>query len=146
MSERILYHDEIRFRILGLLYDKFYEKGESIFNTEDVIKELKLDVERQLVYREITYLYNKNLIWGKKVINSKPIIAIRINEQGIDFVEKIIHVSPNGTEDDCLKQELECISEEGNNSPKIKKILNLAKDYTSVMANIITAVGVLLPK
>jgi hypothetical protein len=122
MSERILYHDEIRFRILGLLYDKFYEKGESIFNTEDVIKELKLDVERQLVYREITYLYNKNLIWGKKVINSKPIIAIRINEQGIDFVEKIIHESPNGIEDDCLKQELECISEEGNNSPKIKKI------------------------
>ena len=74
----MLNHDEIRFRILSLLYEKYWkDSGESYVNTNDLINDLKITVERNEIYRNILYLHKKNLISGTKVTGSEPLPGIK---------------------------------------------------------------------
>jgi len=140
----MLNHDEIRFRILSLLYEKYWKDlGESYVNTNDLINDLKITVERNEIYRNILYLHKKNLISGTKVTGSEPLPGIKINENGIEFVEKVIQDSSKFSYDNTLTKELQKITNESNES-KIKGFLELTRAYTPLMVNVLSIVRTFL--
>jgi hypothetical protein len=122
-------HEEIRFRILYTLYQKYYGGQLKRYqNTEEIIKESGLDnIDRNIVLGDITYLKDSCLIVGLGVSGSAHPPHIRINTSGIDRVETFANSSLNSDHtslSDDLRQEIQQIKSENNITTKIKKVYN----------------------
>src|SRR5438132_63710 len=123
-------HDEIRFRILHILYEKYYDGGlMRTYSIEDVIKESGLEtVERNLVLGDILYLKNKGFVNGDMQLGVPHPTAIGIETFGIDTLENFVTHSMNKiiTEDLDIqtKDEIEEIRKEESITSKVKKWYN----------------------
>jgi len=123
-------HDEIRFRILHDLYQKYYSGGLlRYYSTDSVIKESGLgDIDINIVLGDVLYLKNKGLIRGMMVIGTAYPIQISIESHGIDTLENFVTRSVNTITSSDLdinsKQEVEEIKKEENVQTKIKKWYN----------------------
>ncbi|MDF0682453.1 MAG: hypothetical protein P0116_15965 [Candidatus Nitrosocosmicus sp.] len=86
-------HQEIRFRILLTLYNKHYSNMLGhIHPTESVIEESELnDIDKNVIYGDIVYLEDSELIIGQGPIGSNHSLAIKITHKGIDYVDKAIN-------------------------------------------------------
>ncbi len=87
-----MHHQVIRYRILFTLYLKHYSDQLSQPQlTDNVIKEAGLEyVERNMVYGDIVYLKESNLIKGMDIIGQSYPYALIITGKGIDKVENVI--------------------------------------------------------
>ena len=134
-------HEEIRIKILGILYEKFYEYGERPLLTDNVIIELSAGLDSIKVNKDITYLCYKNLILGCEILgNEQQPSHIRISEIGIDFVERVMIQTFNKTQDEALKQKLNLILNDPSPSSRIRRFLDLTNSYSS-HAGLIMNVG-----
>ena len=125
-------HEEIRIKILGILYEKFYEYGDRLFLTDNVMIELNVDMDSIMVNKDITYLCSKNLIWGCEILGDEQYSShIRISEIGIDFVERVMIQTFNKTQDEALKQKLNLILNDPSPSSRIRRFLDLTNSYSS---------------
>jgi hypothetical protein len=91
-SLQSMQHQEIRYRILFILYLKHYsdQLGQPQV-TNKVIEEAGLEyVEKNMVYGDIVYLKESNLITGTNVLGQAYPYTLIITSRGIDRVEKMI--------------------------------------------------------
>ena len=69
---------------------------------------------------------------------------IRINEIGIDFVERVMSHTLDKTQDEALKQKLNLILNDPSPSSKIRRFLDLTNSYSSHAGLIMNVVKKLL--
>ena len=138
-------HEEIRIGILGILYEKFYEYGEGLLLTDNVIIELNAGMDSIRVNKDITYLCYKNLILGCEILGDEQQPShIRISEIGIDFVERVMSNTLDKTQDEALKQKLKLILNDPSPSSRIRRFLDLTNSYSSHAGLIMNVVKKLL--
>ncbi len=134
-------NDKIRFRVLSILYEKYYEYGERPLLTDNIVIELNLDIDSIMVYNDITYLCSKNLIWGREILADEHYSShITINKNGIDFVERVMSQTLDKTQDEALKQKLRLILNDANPASRIRRFLDLTKSYSSLTGLIVSVV------
>jgi hypothetical protein len=73
--------DEIKFNVLSILYEKYYEYGERPISTDNIVIELNLSDNSQSIYDSISYLNEKNLMWARKLQDDAYHSLVRINEK-----------------------------------------------------------------
>lgn len=132
--------DEIRFRVLSFMYEKYYEYGERPLFIENIAIELKLNADDSIIYRDITYLYDNNLVWGEKLGDTYYPSQIRMNENGIDFVERVMNQTHDKIQDEALRQKLKLLLNDANPASRIRGFLDLTKSYSSLTGLVISVV------
>jgi len=136
-----LNHEEIRIRVLSILYEKYYEYGERPLLTDNIVIELNVDIDSIMVYNDVTYLCSKNLIWGREILGDEQYPShIRINDNGIDFVERVMSETLDKTQDEALKQKLKLILNDANPPSRIRRFLDLTNSYTSLAGLVMNVV------
>jgi hypothetical protein len=138
--------DEIRFNLLSILYEKYYEYGERPISTDNIIIELNLSDDTQNVYDNISYLSEKNLIWAQKLQNETYHSLVRINEKGISLVEKLLGLTLDKIQDEALKEKLRLILNDANPSSRMRRFLELTKSYSTLTGLVGSLVSKLLKK
>jgi hypothetical protein len=138
--------DEIRFNLLSILYEKYYEYGERPISTDNIIIELNLSDDTQNVYDNISYLSEKNLIWAQKLQNETYHSLVRINERGISLVEKLLGLTLDKIQDEALKEKLRLILNDANPSSRMRRFLELTKSYSTLSGLVGSLVSKLLKK
>jgi hypothetical protein len=138
--------DEIRFNLLSILYEKYYEYGERPISTDNIIIELNLSDDTQNVYDNISYLSEKNLIWAQKLQNETYHSLVRINEKGISLVEKLLGLTLDKIQDEALKEKLRLILNDANPSSRMRRFLELTKSYSTITGLVGSLVSKLLKK
>lgn len=138
-------HSEIRFRILNLLYQKYYEEPGHPQNTDKVIQEANLDALINDASGDILYLLNKGLIDdGKsKVLGRVLPMALIITPYGIDVVESVLDKAIDQSKEKNsldLKQDLENLSSIDSPTQKYKEFLKLTKLHMDVIMPIINSI------
>jgi hypothetical protein len=91
-NRKILDHQEIRFRILYNLYEKYYggQLGRPQV-VEEIISESGLtEIDKQILYADVLYLENKGLVKGEFILGYAHPPWIQITSIGIDFVESVV--------------------------------------------------------
>jgi hypothetical protein len=122
------------------MYEKYHEYGERPLFIENIAIELKLNVDDSIIYRVITYLYDNNLVWGEKLGDTNYPSQIRINENGIDFVERVMNQTHEKTQDEALRQKLKLLLNDANPASRIRGFLDLTKSYSSLTGLVISVV------
>jgi hypothetical protein len=138
--------DEIRFNLLSILYEKYYEYGERPISTDNIIIELNLSDDTQNVYDNISYLSEKNLIWAQKLQNETYHSLVRINEKGISLVDKLLGLTLDKIQDEALKEKLRLILNDANPSSRMRRFLELTKSYSTLTGLVGSLVSKLLKK
>ena len=138
--------DEIKFNLLSILYEKYYEYGERPISTDNIIIELNLSDDTQNVYDNISYLSEKNLIWAQKLQNETYHSLVRINERGISLVEKLLGLTLDKIQDEALKEKLRLILNDANPSSRMRRFLELTKSYSTLSGLVGSLVSKLLKK
>jgi hypothetical protein len=138
--------DEIRFNLLSILYEKYYEYGERPISTDNIIIELNLSDDTQNVYDNISYLSEKNLIWAQKLQNETYHSLVRINEKGISLVDKLLGLTLDKIQDEALKEKLRLILNDANPSSRMRRFLELTKSYSTLPGLVGSLVSKLLKK
>jgi hypothetical protein len=136
--------DEIRFNLLSILYEKYYEYGERPISTDNIIIELNLSDDTQNVYDNISYLSEKNLIWAQKLQNETYHSLVRINEKGISLVDKLLGLTLDKIQDEALKEKLRLILNDANPSSRMRRFLDLTKSYSTLTGLVGSLVNKLL--
>ena len=136
-------HEEIRLSVLQLLYQKYFEGRRFDYQIVDKIyDELVFDkiVDKEAYYGDILYLHKRHLIDGEMILGRSYPPWVRINENGIDYVESITdYLSerlPVALSRDTDKEKLREISKETNTNTKLKKIMETAKLDSDIWTNI----------
>jgi len=82
-------NEEIRYRFLNTLYDRFYtDKPNAHISTEELIKDAGLSNEdRNAVEANIVYLKNDWYVEGVGQLGQAIPLSVKLNSSGIDFVE-----------------------------------------------------------
>jgi hypothetical protein len=138
--------DEIRFNLLSILYEKYYEYGERPISTDNIIIELNLSDDTQNVYDNMSYLSEKNLIWAQKLQNETYHSLVRINEKGISLVDKLLGLTLDKIQDEALKEKLRLILNDANPSSRMRRFLELTKSYSTLTGLVGSLVSKLLKK
>jgi hypothetical protein len=140
-------HDEIRFNILRILYQKHYG-GElkQLQTTDEIIQEAGLgNIDKNVAAGDIVYLEDKNLINGTTPLGHAYPPWISITSSGIDFVEVVINTFVKDVEitqvTEKVKSDVRELAQEGNRSKKIKSIVDYAQTVTALWLNIINIVS-----
>jgi hypothetical protein len=123
-----LNHQEIRFHILRVLYQKHYGgQLNQLQTTDKVIEEAGLgDVDKNVVTGDIVYLKDKHLVNGTKTpLGYAYPPWMTITSSGIDFVDNVINTFLRDAEkmhtSDEVKSHIKKLAEEGNMLKKNKK-------------------------
>lgn len=138
--------DEIRFNLLSILYEKYYEYGERPISTDNIIIELNFTDYSQCIYDNISYLNENNLIWAQKLENEKYHSLVKINEKGISLVERVLASTLEKIQDDVIKEKLRLVLNDANPSSRIRRFLDLTKSYSILTGLVGSIVSRLLKK
>ena len=127
-------HQEIRFRILHTLYQKYYgEHIEHYHETEDVITESDLEgIDYDVTCADIVYLKKGRLIEGLYGMNMAYPVQIKIENPGIDAVERIVEQGLGklaASDNNEFQNEARAISAEKNPPTKAQKFLGYIKQH-----------------
>lgn len=135
-------NQEIRFRILFTLYDKWFQ-GERHTSPEEIYKDAGLDsLDRNLLDGNLEYLHPSYVhIQLEYADNGAPVIYEgKITPYGIDKVEEITNDSLTELStkaDGTNKSKIEEIKEEKNSHKKIKRIYDLAVENKGFILDVI---------
>jgi hypothetical protein len=138
--------DDIRFNLLSTLYEKYYEYGERPVSTDNIIIELNFSDDSQIIYDNISYLTERNLIWAQKLQNEKYHSLVKINEKGISLVERVLALTLDKIQDEALKEKLRLILNDANPSSRMRRFLDLTKSYSTLTGLVGSLVNKLLKK
>jgi hypothetical protein len=138
--------DDIRFNLLSILYEKYYEYGERPISTENIIIELNFRDDSQIIYDNISYLSERNLIWAQNLLNEKNHSLVKINEKGISLVERVLALTLDKIQDEALKEKLRLILNDANPSSRMRRFLDLTKSYSTLNGLVGSLVNKLLKK
>jgi hypothetical protein len=138
--------DDIRFNLLSILYEKYYEYGERPISTENIIIELNFSDDSQIIYDNISYLSERNLIWAQNLLNEKNHSLVKINEKGISLVERVLALTLDKIQDEALKEKLRLILNDANPSSRMRRFLDLTKSYSTLNGLVGSLVNKLLKK
>jgi hypothetical protein len=138
--------DDIRFNLLSTLYEKYYEYGERPVSTDNIIIELNFSDDSQIIYDNISYLSERNLIWAQKLQNEKYHSLVKINEKGISLVERVLALTLDKIQDEALKEKLRLILNDANPSSRMRRFLDLTKSYSTLTGLVGSLVNKLLKK
>jgi hypothetical protein len=138
--------DDIRFNLLSILYEKYYEYGERPISTENIIIELNFSDDSQIIYDNISYLSERNLIWAQNLLNEKNHSLVKINEKGISLVERVLALTLDKIQDEALKEKLRLILNDANPSSRMRRFLDLTKSYSTLTGLVGSLVNKLLKK
>jgi hypothetical protein len=138
--------DDIRFNLLSTLYEKYYEYGERPVSTDNIIIELNFSDDSQIIYDNISYLTERNLIWAQKLQNEKYHSLVKINEKGISLVERVLALTLDKIQDEALKEKLRLILNDANPSSRMRRFLDLTKSYSTLNGLVGSLVNKLLKK
>jgi hypothetical protein len=138
--------DDIRFNLLSTLYEKYYEYGERPVSTDNIIIELNLSDDSQIIYDNISYLSERNLIWAQNLQNEKYHSLVKINEKGISLVERVLALTLDKIQDEALKEKLRLILNDANPSSRMRRFLDLTKSYSTLTGLVGSLVNKLLKK
>ena len=138
--------DDIRFNLLSILYEKYYEYGERPISTENIIIELNFSDDSQIIYDNISYLSERNLIWAQNLQNEKYHSLVKINEKGISLVERVLALTLDKIQDEALKEKLRLILNDANPSSRMRRFLDLTKSYSTLNGLVGSLVNKLLKK
>jgi hypothetical protein len=135
-------HAEIRNRILFTLYFKYYtDQLTQPQVTDKVIEEAGLQfVEKNLVYGDIVYLKQSNLVKGLDVLGQAYPYAISITNLGIDVVDRMISdfirflINHDNPEFSSIGRTLQSI---GPSTAQLKEIKGILQHKTQVFKNFI---------
>lgn len=137
---------EIRFNLLSLLYEKYYDYGERPISTDNIVLELNLSENGQSIYDSVLNLYEKDLIWAQKLPEDEYPSLVRINEKGISLVERVLNITLDKTQDEVLKEKLRLILNDANPSSRMRRFLDLTKSYSTLTGLVVSLVSKLLKK
>ncbi|HEY7110786.1 MAG TPA: hypothetical protein VH415_15275 [Nitrososphaeraceae archaeon] len=138
--------DEIRFNLLSILYEKYYEYGERPISTDNIIIELNFTDDSQSIYDNILYLNERDLIWAQKLENEKYYSLVKINEKGISLVERVLALTLEKIQDEVLKEKLRLVLNDANPSSRMRRFLDLTKSYSTLAGLVGSLVSRLLKK
>ncbi len=138
--------DDIRFNLLSTLYEKYYEYGERPVSTDNIIIELNFSDDSQIIYDNISYLSERNLIWAQNLQNEKYHSLVKINEKGISLVERVLALTLDKIQDEALKEKLRLILNDANPSSRMRRFLDLTKSYSTLIGLVGSLVNKLLKK
>jgi hypothetical protein len=138
--------DDIRFNLLSTLYEKYYEYGERPVSTDNIIIELNFSDDSQIIYDNISYLSERNLIWAQNLQNEKYHSLVKINEKGISLVEGVLALTLDKIQDEALKEKLRLILNDANPSSRMRRFLDLTKSYSTLTGLVGSLVNKLLKK
>lgn len=138
--------DDIRFNLLSTLYEKYYQYGERPISTENIIIELNFSDDSQIIYDNISYLSERNLIWAQNLLNEKNHSLVKINEKGISLVERVLALTLDKIQDEALKEKLRLILNDANPSSRMRRFLDLTKSYSTLTGLVGSLVNKLLKK
>jgi hypothetical protein len=138
--------DEIRFNLLSILYEKYYEYGERPISTDNIIIELSFTDDSQSIYNNISYLNERDLIWAQKLENEKYHSLVKISEKGISLVERILVLTLEKIQDEVLKEKLRLVLNDANPSSRMRRFLALTKSYSTLTGLVGSLVSRLLKK
>jgi|SoiMethySBSTD1v2_1073268.scaffolds.fasta_scaffold17368_3 hypothetical protein len=138
--------DDIRFNLLSTLYEKYYEYGERPVSTDNIIIELNFSDDSQIIYDNISYLSERNLIWAQNLQNEKYHSLVKINEKGISLVERVLALTLDKIQDEALKEKLRLILNDANPSSRMRRFLDLTKSYSTLTGLVGSLVNKLLKK
>ena len=138
--------DEIRFNLLSILYEKYYEYGERPISTDNIIIELNFADDSQSIYDNILYLNERDLIWAQKLENEKYYSLVKINEKGISLVERVLALTLEKIQDEVLKEKLRLVLNDANPSSRMRRFLDLTKSYSTLAGLVGSLVSRLLKK
>jgi hypothetical protein len=138
--------DEIRFNLLSILYEKYYEYGERPISTDNIIIELSFTDDSQSIYNNISYLNERDLIWAQKLENEKYHSLVKISEKGISLVERVLVLTLEKIQDEVLKEKLRLVLNDANPSSRMRRFLDLTKSYSTLTGLVGSLVSRLLKK
>jgi hypothetical protein len=138
--------DEIRFNLLSILYEKYYEYGERPISTDNIIIELSFTDASQSIYNNISYLNERDLIWAQKLENEKYHSLVKISEKGISLVERVLVLTLEKIQDEVLKEKLRLVLNDANPSSRMRRFLDLTKSYSTLTGLVGSLVSRLLKK
>lgn len=138
--------DEIRFNLLSILYEKYYEYGERPISTDNIIIELSFTDDSQSIYNNISYLNERDLIWAQKLENEKYHSLVKISEKGISLVERVLALTLEKIQDEVLKEKLRLVLNDANPSSRMRRFLDLTKSYSTLTGLVGSLVSRLLKK
>jgi hypothetical protein len=136
--------NDIRFNLLSILYEKYYEYGERPISTDNIIIELNFSDDSQIIYENISYLSERNLIWAQNLQNEKYHSLVKINEKGISLVERVLGLTLDKIQDEALKEKLRLILNDANPSSRMRRFLDLTKSYPTLTGLVGSLVNKLL--
>ena len=136
--------NDIRFNLLSILYEKYYEYGERPISTDNIIIELNFSDDSQIIYDNISYLGERNLIWAQNLQNEKYHSLVKINEKGISLVERVLGLTLDKIQDEALKEKLRLILNDANPSSRMRRFLDLTKSYSTLTGLVGSLVNKLL--
>jgi hypothetical protein len=136
--------NDIRFNLLSILYEKYYEYGERPISTDNIIIELNFSDDSQIIYDNISYLSERNLIWAQNLQNEKYHSLVKINEKGISLVERVLGLTLDKIQDEALKEKLRLILNDANPSSRMRRFLDLTKSYSTLTGLVGSLVNKLL--
>jgi hypothetical protein len=136
--------NDIRFNLLSTLYEKYYEYGERPISTDNIIIELNFSDDSQIIYDNISYLSERNLIWAQNLQNEKYHSLVKINEKGISLVERVLGLTLDKIQDEALKEKLRLILNDANPSSRMRRFLDLTKSYSTLTGLVGSLVNKLL--
>jgi hypothetical protein len=136
--------NDIRFNLLSILYEKYYEYGERPISTDNIIIELNFSDDSQIIYENISYLSERNLIWAQNLQNEKYHSLVKINEKGISLVERVLGLTLDKIQDEALKEKLRLILNDANPSSRMRRFLDLTKSYSTLTGLVGSLVNKLL--
>ena len=138
--------DDIRFNLLSTLYEKYYEYGERPVSTDNIIIELNFSDDNQIIYDNISYLSERNLIWTQNLQNEHYHSLVKINEKGISLVERVLALTLDNIQDEALKEKLRLILNDANQSSRMRRFMDLTKSYSTLTGLVGSLVNKLLKK
>src|SRR6266540_5301117 len=136
--------DEIRFRLLTLLYEKYYQYEKRPLSAQNILIELKPEKDESTIFSEMNYLHHNGLAWGQEILDEKYLSQIRITQNGLDLVERVINQSLDETQDEALKEKLRHILNDPNPTLKIRRFLDLTKSYSTLLGLVVSVFRKLL--
>ncbi len=112
--------DEIRFRLLTLLYEKYYQYEKRPLSAQNILIELKPEKDESTIFSEMNYLHHNGLAWGQEILDEKYLSQIR------------------------LKEKLRHILNDPNPTLKIRRFLDLTKSYSTLLGLVVSVFRKLL--
>ncbi len=137
-------HYQRRMKILGWLYQKYFEGETRTINADDIVKETNLgDPDSSEIIQEFNYLQRKGLIDASRYVGRKPITHTKISAYGIDEIETIVEQGLEELSNTTLDKTSDSYFIEIKNEPnrqtrtsKALKLIDNVKPWIEIIAKI----------